>query len=92
MNSKKMLALFVSFALMFSFFAVSASASFADTETHWAKDAIERFSSTGIVVGDEQGNFNPDNPMTRAEFAVVLDRIMDYQTLAENSFSDVESN
>ena len=35
--------------------------------------------------GDEKG-FRPDDPMTRAEFAVVLDRLMAYAETKVNPF------
>lgn len=46
------------------------------SETHWAKASIERLANLGIFKGDDQGRFNPDKPITRAEIAVVLDRVL----------------
>lgn len=52
------------------------TALFKDIESHWAKESIERLAKLGIVKGDEQGNFRPDNPITRAEVVVLLDRVL----------------
>ena len=41
----------------------------------WAKDAVDEVSDKGLMVGDDQGNFNPNKPVTRAELAVVLARL-----------------
>ena len=41
----------------------------------WAKDAVETVTKKGWMQGDEQGNFNPNAPVTRAELAVVLMRL-----------------
>lgn len=41
----------------------------------WAKAAVEEATKKGWMKGDDQGNFRPNDPITRAEFAVVLDRI-----------------
>ncbi|MGB9813546.1 MAG: N-acetylmuramoyl-L-alanine amidase [Thermovenabulum sp.] len=49
---------------------------FKDIEGHWAKSSIERLAQLGIIRGDEQGNFNPDRPITRAEVVVLLDRLL----------------
>lgn len=49
---------------------------FKDAGNHWAKESIERLGKLGIVKGDEQGNFNPDKPITRAEVVVLLDRLL----------------
>lgn len=43
---------------------------------HWAKGSIERLAELGLLKGDEQGNFRPDNPITRAEVVVLLDRVL----------------
>lgn len=41
----------------------------------WAKDAVETVTEKGWMLGDDQGNFNPNDPVTRAELAVVLARM-----------------
>lgn len=47
--------------------------SFIDvTDTHWAKDYIEKAAAMGIISGYENGSFLPDKEMTRAEFATIL--------------------
>ncbi len=52
--------------------AVSASAlTYQDTVNHWARAAIDRWSSYGIIVGDA-GGFRPDDPMRRDEYSQVL--------------------
>ncbi len=61
---------------------------FSDTEGHWAEDAIRRFSEALIVVG-EDGRFRPDDPLTRAEMAVILCRVMRYETVSDELFDDL---
>lgn len=41
----------------------------------WAKEAVEEASEKGWMVGDDQGNFRPNDPVTRAEMAVILSRL-----------------
>lgn len=43
---------------------------------HWAAGSIERLAKLGIIKGDGQGNFRPDQPITRAEVAALLDRVL----------------
>ena len=43
----------------------------------WAKESIEKLVTLGLIKGDEAGNYNPNNPVTRAQLAVVLDRFYD---------------
>lgn len=39
--------------------------------------------------GATNGDFEPNSPITRADMAVIIDRVMDYQTKAENTFADL---
>ncbi len=41
----------------------------------WAEDAVEKVTEKGYMVGDDQGNFRPNDPITRAEMAVILQRL-----------------
>ena len=62
---------------------------FPDTVGHWAEKAINRFAAAGVIVGDG-GLFRPDDPMTRAEFAVILMRVMRYKSVSGDLFDDLE--
>lgn len=48
-----------------------------DYTGHWAEDSIKRVMDKGIMVGDGQGNFKPDDKITRAEVAVIIDKLVD---------------
>ncbi|NJK38639.1 MAG: hypothetical protein HC835_03290 [Oscillatoriales cyanobacterium RM2_1_1] len=45
---------------------------FSDLDQYWARPFIERLARQGIVRGFPDGKFCPDQPMTRAEFAALL--------------------
>lgn len=47
-------------------------ASFPDTLNHWAFPFIQALRDRRIVNGFPDGTFRPDRPMTRAEYAVIL--------------------
>lgn len=47
-----------------------------DISGHWAEKAIRRCMERGLLKGYPDGSFQPDKPVTRAELAVILDRIM----------------
>ncbi|TEB06363.1 N-acetylmuramoyl-L-alanine amidase [Pelotomaculum propionicicum] len=49
---------------------------FPDTNGHWAAQDIEWLRQKGIIKGDEQGNFRPDQPITRAEVVSLLARTL----------------
>lgn len=43
----------------------------------WAKDAVQYCIDNGILVGDDNGNFMAQKPMTRQELAAVLQRLLE---------------
>ena len=54
-------------------------------------DAVEYLNEIGIMQGDENGNFNPDKAVTRAEMAIIVCRVLgETENLsASSAFSDV---
>ena len=63
----------------------------ADTDN---VEAIEVLQAVGIMTGDENGNFNPDNTVTRNEMAVIMSQLLnlDYNYYrGTNPFTDVPS-
>ena len=63
---------------------------FKDMKTHWAREEVEFLGELGIITGDENGNFRPDDKITRAEFAALTARAIGLsETPYENSFFDV---
>ncbi len=53
---------------------------FSDTKGHWAEKEIDELANMGIVLGDEKGNFRPDDKITRAEAAVLIRRAVRFIT------------
>ncbi len=54
----------------------SEDAEFSDINNHKFRSAIVRAYSNKIINGYEDGTFRPDNPIKRAEIAVILDRYL----------------
>lgn len=46
-----------------------------DITGHWAEKSIRRCIKRGLLRGYPDGSFQPDKPVTRAELAVILDRL-----------------
>lgn len=55
----------------------------------WATEAVTYLKAKGIVSGDSYGNFNPNMPVTRAEFAKMAVVATGVALGAEASFNDV---
>ena len=60
-----------------------SGSTFSDAEGHWAQDAITVASRRGWVTGFEDGTFRPNQPITRAETAALVNRMLG--RLPENS-------
>lgn len=60
-----------------SYAAAENNVTFNDIVSHWAKDEIEVVASQHITNGTGAGRFSPNNAVTRAEFATLLDRIFE---------------
>ena len=43
----------------------------------WAKDAVKKVADAGIMLGDENNNFNPRANLTRQEAAVIIERLLE---------------
>jgi len=89
-NVKRRTGLVVILALVMFLAGASTAlaATYYDTSDHWANAQIERWSDIGIIQG-YNGCFRPSDPITRGEMAVIINRIMNYQVTANNSFSDL---
>lgn len=70
--------------------ALAAGESFTDTAGHWAGDAIEKWAAYDVFRGSE-GEGRPDDPITRAELAALLVRVIGYSELSAAAFKDVPS-
>lgn len=64
---------------------------FSDTASHWARDYISYLAQRGVVKGNLEDNetirFNPDNNMTRVEFAIMM---CNYLGANPEDYADVE--
>ena len=52
-------------------------AGFKDTTGHWAQAQIEQLAKLGILGGYPDGTFQPDKPITRAEVAAIVSRLLE---------------
>ncbi|MBZ9750122.1 S-layer homology domain-containing protein [Deinococcus sp. HMF7604] len=57
---------------------------------HWAKDAIDRLVSTGIILGYPDGTFRGTQNLTRYEAAVIIARLLDQMRTGDVAPSDLD--
>ena len=73
---------------------MASAVSFTDVEGHWAYEQIMEYAEKGIVNGDPEGTFRPDDTVTREEFCnIMLNAFGVMATASETeSFSDVPAD
>lgn len=74
--------------------APAMAQTFRDTPQHWANACIERLAAERKLNGYPDGSFRPENPVTRAEFAVLMLNsfpTVSQQTRVAPQFRDVSS-
>jgi parallel beta-helix repeat protein len=60
---------------------------------HWARGFIETLAAQGVISGVGDGNFRPDAPVTRAQFAALINKAYAPAPVREAiNFGDVPSN
>ena len=92
MNTHKRAARFLSVlltgAMLFST-GVTASAA-SDMDGHWAGETLHAFAEQGMLQGYGDGTYRPDEPMTRAQFAALVNRVTGLTAQADLSgYTDV---
>ena len=71
---------------------VDNSKDFADTQNHWAKDAIDFVSARGLVNGMNETTYAPDSSTTRAQLWTILARQNDADLSGGNTWYEKAQN
>ncbi len=72
-NLRKVLAFVITFTMVLGFAASAAVFPDVDSSSSYA-EAVTILSSLGIMIGDDHGNFDPDNTIIRSEVAAIVVR------------------
>lgn len=59
-------------------YKLNGSINFADTKGHWAEEQISKLAQCGIINGYDDGNFKPDNGITRGQSAIIASKLLSY--------------
>lgn len=86
---KKFLMILVA-GIIFVFTPVVLAADFSDLgKEHWAYPAVTEMTLRGILNGYPDNTFQPNKPITRAEFAKILVTSLKLDVISNTEFSDV---
>lgn len=94
---KKQLSLVMALVMIITtlFTALPAAAAFSDVSDDYKyKDAITTLSKLNVINGYENGTFEPEKSITRAEFTKIIVYMLGYDSLTEKitQFEDVASD
>lgn len=70
--------------------AVLAAETHNDIQGHWAQQEIDSLAEKGIVTGDGNGDFRPDDAITRAEFIKIVNNVFGFYETGNATFADVK--
>ena len=67
---------------------------FIDTQSNWAKNYIDALAAQKIISGFEDGTFRPDEPVTRVQFAAIVNKAFASLPGPQGSiaFKDIQPN
>jgi hypothetical protein len=73
---------------------IASAAFFPDSQSNWARNAIQTLSDQGIITGYPDGSFRPEGQITRAEFSAVMVKALGLNAAASGTqtFKDVPTN
>jgi hypothetical protein len=61
-------------------------------KAYWAHEYIKEVSEAGLMIGYPDGRFGPDNPITRAEMAMIMLRLSGLREKDGERFSDTKGH
>jgi len=85
---KKGIILLLIITLILSLFQ-TAFAQIYDISNHWASKEINYLVEREVLSGYPDGTFKPDNPITKAEFYKVINKLLNFEERADITYSDV---
>ncbi len=88
---KRKIALVLATIMALSTTVLADTTMFNDVEGSWAKEEINEWAKNNVVKGFE-GEFRPDDSITRGEMATIINNIMEYQVSSDENFSDINGD
>lgn len=64
----------------------------SDIKGHWAEAMLGKWTSLGVLSGYPDGKLHPNQPMSRAEFSMLLQRVLGISGTDQPAFKDVPAD
>lgn len=89
----RLLAVLLTILLIFSQVNIVGAEGSNDINGHWAQPQIEKWIQQGLITGYNDGTFQPDRNISRAEFVALINRAFNINEAGTKcSFTDVKSD
>lgn len=76
-----------------NFVPADIQTAFADVQGHWAQSYITALAKRGVISGFPDGTYRPNDPVTRAQFAAIINKAFAPEAMRTNKrFVDVASS
>ncbi|MTI80478.1 MAG: hypothetical protein FH758_06265 [Firmicutes bacterium] len=75
MNKRTIISLLINLCILVAITSTAFAAEFIDVDNHWAKEQINAWADKGLAGGYSDGTFKPNDPITRAEFVALTNRV-----------------
>ncbi|MDP5275153.1 carbohydrate binding domain-containing protein [Chengkuizengella axinellae] len=89
-RARKLLVVLLTFSMIFSMISPVFAAGSSDIDGHWAEKQLKQWIENGLLNGYGEGVYKPNQTITRAEAAALVNRSFEHEETAEVAFSDVE--
>ena len=70
----------------------ASAANLTDIQGHWAQTTIQKLADAGVVAGNPDGTFKPNNSISRAEFASMVVKAFKLEAKPGKIFSDTTNH
>ena len=88
--SKKSISNILAVSIVLGTTSIANANGFKDINNHWANKEIQEFINKGYINGyPEDNTFRPENPIKRAEFVKIVNKVFNFTELGEENFIDV---
>lgn len=69
-----------------------AAATLKDVSGHWAQATIQKLADAGVIAGNSDGTYKPNDKITRAEFATLVVKAFQLEPQTGKIFSDTTNH
>ncbi len=87
---RRLSASLVALVMSMSIFTMTFAQEATNVKSHWAEEKMQRWLELGILKGSGEGDLRPDDTITRAEVAAIINNVFGLISKSSVQFSDIK--